>query len=94
MSAPKGNKFATGGKREGAGRKPDEFNIAVQQIGDPLKVIQFYYETSQNKKAEMRDRLKAAELYLARRVGNVPQSLEHTGAGGSRLIFNFPPVSK
>lgn len=83
---------APGGEREGAGRKPDWLKAAIEEIGDPLKVIQYLYDVNQGIEKEtlvvgettikvpapVKDRIRAGEAYLDRRMGKVPQALDVT----------------
>lgn len=96
----KRNKLAKGGAREGAGRPADWLKEEAAKVGDPLKIIRFYYDVADGQELEqivtdtgetvrvpaaVKDRLRAGEQYLDRAVGKVPQAMEVTGANGSEF---------
>lgn len=105
-----GNKQASGGKRENAGRKPDWLKEKCQKIVDRIKVLEFLGDVVEGKDVEqivndvgetlrvpppIRERIKASEILLERAYGKVKQELEHSGeVGGGRLIFVFPEDHK
>lgn len=86
-----------GGAREGAGRPGYDFLQRARKIGDPLQILQLYWDVATGKDmeqvvtdagdsistpAQVKDRLKAGELFLDRVIGKVPQGMEVTGADG------------
>lgn len=67
----------------------------VKKIGDPLKVIQFFYDVSQGAELEqvvtdtgetvrvpasVKDRIRAGEAYLERTIGKVKEQIEMSGS--------------
>lgn len=96
MAFTQGHKLAHGGARNGAGRKADEFKSKARKIGDPLKILQFYWDVANGKELEqvvtdggvsiavpapVKDRLKAGELYLDRVIGKVTQVISGEDGG-------------
>lgn len=94
---------ASGGARPGAGRPPDWMREEIEQIGNPLEVIRFYYDVATGKDMEqvvtdsgevvrvpaaVRDRLKAGDSYLDRRIGKVPQEIGVTNNDEDRPTTN------
>jgi hypothetical protein len=103
----KGHRLSRGGARPGAGRPTDSLKAAIEEIGDPLQIIRFYYDVACGADLEqvvtdsgetvrvpaaVKDRLRAGELYLDRRIGKVPQAMEVTGADGS--VFSSIPTAE
>ena len=95
----RGNKLAPGGPRENSGRPPDWLKAEIQKIGDPLKVIQFFYDVSQGADLEqvvtdsgetvrvpaaVKDRIRAGEAYLDRRIGKVPLEVKTDDTASDR----------
>lgn len=101
------NDAAKGGARDGAGRPPDWLKEEILKIGDPLEIIRFYHRVATGEDLEqvvtdsgesvsvpasVKDRLRAAELFLDRAIGKVPQGMEVTGANGS--AFSAVPTTE
>lgn len=89
-----------GGKRDGAGRKPNWLKERCQEIVERDKILEFLASVANGADVEqavggegevirvpaaVRDRIKAAELLLDRGFGKAPQSMEVTGADGDPL---------
>lgn len=107
MAFKKGHKLAPGGARKGAGRKPDELKERARSIGDPVKILQFYWDVANGEDLEqvvtdsgvsiavpapVKDRLRAGELYLDRVEGKVTTPLEHSGeVNGSQILLIRSP---
>ena len=104
-SFKKGHSIKKGKSSPGSGRTPDWLKVEASKIGDPLEVIRFYWNVARGEEmeqvvtdagesistpAQVKDRLKAGELYLDRVVGKVTQPMEHSGDIGSRLVFIHP----
>jgi hypothetical protein len=96
-----------GGPRPNSGRPTTEFLERARQIGDPIEILQLYWDVATGKDmeqvvtdagvsiatpAQVKDRLKAGELYLDRILGKVPQGMEVSGADGSEFSA-FPTAA-
>lgn len=88
-----------GGAREGAGRPSDGLRTKAREIGDPVQILQFYWDVANGKNmeqvvtdagesiatpAQVKDRLRAGELFLERAVGKVAQELDVTSHDSDR----------
>lgn len=109
MAFKKGHKFARGGKRAGAGRKPDEFKRLMADIasskealelvqgaikGDPVdEFLVLQTGVQVPVKPDAATRLKFLQYATDHGYGKANQPLEHKGEG-SRLIFIHPEGDK
>jgi hypothetical protein len=93
-----------GGARPNSGRPSTEFLERAKQIGDPIQILQLYWDVATGKDmeqvvtdagesiatpAQVKDRLRAGELYLDRVIGKVPQGVELSDPDGDPL-FGLP----
>lgn len=108
MPFQKGNKVAKGGDRPNSGRPPNWLREKCQKLIEDKKLIDFLadvasgeymenvFDGSQKqglmRSADAKDRMKAAEMLMDRAYGKASQTMELTGAGGSKLVFNFPKI--
>lgn len=96
-----------GGARPNSGRPTAEFLRRAAEIGDPIKILQLYWDVATGKDmeqvvtdagesiatpAQVKDRLKAGELYLDRVIGKVPQGVEVSDPNGDPL-FGVPTAA-
>lgn len=91
-----------GGKREGAGAKPNWLKEKCQELVESNGLLEFLVQVATGVDVEqavgsegevirvpasVRDRIKATELLLDRGFGKVPQALEHSGeVGGNQRM--------
>jgi hypothetical protein len=110
MAFKKGHKFAKGGKRLNAGRKPDEFKALMAQIASSKEAIELVTGAIEGKevdeflvlqtgvqvpvKPDAATRLKFLQYATDHGYGKANQPIEHSGDVGSRLIFVHPEESK
>lgn len=93
MSAPKGNKFATGGARPGAGRKPKESTMLKRVLledcsGDAMEAYQFNLSIMRDNSAPLTLRQAASVEIMNRHWGKTKQQVEHSGEVGiSEMII-------
>lgn len=86
MPFERGNKVAPGGKRLGAGRKPDSWkrlvnlaltrNVTPEDLDSAFKMMVVLARSGS---------IRALELLLERTVGKVPQAQELSGPGGGPI---------
>ncbi len=76
---PKGHKFSNGGKREGAGRKPDLVKKEIKELAGEYReeaILRLaYWMRTDNSKAS----IAASIAILDRSDGKPPQALTHSG---------------
>jgi len=85
MPFQKGHKLATGGKREGSGRKPDEIKKIFQDIlvrSGALDRLEEILKTTTDNDVF----LKAFALTADRGYGKAPQPVEATGLDGGPIV--------
>ena len=91
----KGNKSASGGKRIGAGRKPDEwkrmFDSALKSAIEQDDLVQVLNSLASQAKA---GNVKATALLLAYLAGKPKETLELTGKGGGPVRITEVTVNK
>lgn len=89
-----------GGSRPNSGRPTAEFILKAREIGDPIEILQLYWDVATGKDmeqvvtdagvsiatpAQVKDRLRAGELFLDRTVGKVDQGILLGGIDGDPL---------
>lgn len=109
MAFQKGNKYASGGAREGAGRPSDWLREQCQkhsedilgflkQVANGEDVEQVITEDGDTVRvpAPVRERLKASEMLLDRGFGKASQPIEHSGEiqETKRMVLVFPEDPK
>lgn len=105
MAFKPGNKHGKGGAKPNAGRNPDWLREKCRAIFEKEKLAEFMGDVAAGKEfpqlatsegevlslpPSLKDRRAATEWLAERGFGKVAQELQHTGQGGSRLVFVFP----
>ena len=96
-----------GGPRPGSGRPTAEFLLKAREIGDPLEILRLYWDVATGKDmeqvvtdagvsiatpAQVKDRLRAGELFLDRLIGKVDQGVLLGGIDGDPLPDVHPAL--